>query len=49
MDFLEYSAFDLHIRVLNPECDFNIKHRFYKKKKKKKLCRQGSIFFFKSR
>ena len=47
MNFLEYSAFYLLIHVLNPECDFSIKHRFYKKKKKKKkLVSAGQHFFF---
>ena len=42
MNFLEYSAFDLHIHVLNPEYDFSIKHRFYKKKN----VPAGQHFFF---
>ena len=42
MNFLEYSAFYLLIHVLNPECDFSIKHRFYKKKK---LVSAGQHFF----
>ena len=47
MNFLEYSAFYLLIHVLNPECDFSIKHRFYKKKKKKKkTCVGRAAFFF---
>ena len=49
MNFLEYSAFDLHIHVLNPEYDFSIKHRFYTKKKPKKTCVGRAAFLFKSR